>query len=103
MVSCTTTKVVQVPVETIKKEVIHKVDSLVIRDSIDRWREGDTVYIVKWHTRYSSRVDTFLKCDTIPVVQEVVIEKKVNELYWWQKTLMWLGVIALGIFLWRTK
>lgn len=96
--SCkTTTKIVEVPVETIKKEYIHdtKIDSVYIRDSIDRWQKGDTLYITKWHTKYKyiNKVDTLIKIDSIPKI--VPIEKKVevNHIYWWQKTLMWIGGI----------
>ena len=44
---------VEIPVEVVKKEYIHdtKIDSIDIRDSIDRWQKGDTLYITKWHTK----------------------------------------------------
>ena len=37
----TSTKIVEVPVEVVKKEYIHdtKLDSIYIRDSIDRWQK----------------------------------------------------------------
>lgn len=96
--SCkTTTKVVEIPVETIKKEYINsiKIDSVYVRDSIDRWQKGDTLYITKWHTKfkYINKVDTIVKTDSIPKI--VTIEKKVevNHIYWWQNTLMWAGGI----------
>lgn len=107
LVSCkTTTKIVEVPVETIKTEYIHdtKIDSVYIRDSIDRWQKGDTIYIAKWHTKYKyiNKTDTILKIDSIPtlVTKIVTKEKKVeiNHIYWWQETLMWLGGI-LGLIL----
>ena len=96
--SCkTATKVVEIPVETIKKEYINsiKIDSVYVRDSIDRWQKGDTLYITKWHTKfqYINKVDTILKVDTIPKIVSTTIEKKVevNHIYKWQKLLMWLG------------
>lgn len=96
--SCkTTTKVVEIPVETIKKEYINsiKIDSVYVRDSIDRWQKGDTLYITKWHTKfkYINKVDTIVKTDSIPKI--VTVEKKVevNHIYWWQNTLMWAGGI----------
>ena len=52
LASCkTSTKIVEVPVEVIKKEYVYntKIDSIYIRDSIDRWQKGDTLYITKWH------------------------------------------------------
>lgn len=101
--SCkTTTKLVEVPVEVIKKEYIHdtRIDSVYIKDSIDRWQKGDTLYITKWHTKYKyiNKVDTILKTDTIPKVVPVEKEVEVNHIYWWQKTLMWLGGIMTMLF-----
>ena len=46
--SCkTATKVVEIPVETIKKEYINsiKIDSVYVRDSIDRWQK-EILYIL---------------------------------------------------------
>ena len=47
--------------------------------------------------KYLNRVDTILKIDTIPKIISTTIEKKVevNHIYWYQKTLMWLGGIAV--------
>ena len=51
MCSCSTTKFVEVPVEVpvekVRTEYIHgiKIDSVFIRDSVDRWLKGDTLYI----------------------------------------------------------
>ena len=92
---------VEIPVEVVKKEYIHdtKIDSIYIRDSIDRWQKGDTLFITKYSTKYKylNRVDTILKVDTIPKIISTTIEKKVevNHIYWYQKTLMWLGGIAV--------
>lgn len=97
--ACTTTKIVEVPVETIRTEHITdlRYDSVYVRDSVDRWIKGDTVYFYKEHTlyKYKDRTDTIMVTDTITKVvrAEVVKEVKVNELHWWQETLMWLGGI----------
>ena len=96
--SCkTTTKVVEIPVETIKKEYINsiKIDSIYVRDSIDRWQKGDTLYITKWHTKfkYINKVDTIVKTDSIPKILTVEKKVEVNHIYWWQNTLMWVGGI----------
>lgn len=100
-ISCKTiTKTIEVPVEVVKKEYIHdvKIDSFIVKDSIDRYIKGDTCYIYKEHTKYQYliRKDTVLKTDTIPKIVTTTIEKEVevNHIYWWQKLLMWLGVIA---------
>ena len=95
----TTTKIVEVPVEVVKKEYIHdtKIDSVYIRDSVDRWQKGDTLYITKWHTKfkYINKVDTIVKTDSIPKIVPVVKEVEVNHIYWYQKLLMWLGGITI--------
>lgn len=102
---CASTRIVEVPVETvhtdIEKEYVR--DSIFICDSVDRFVKGDTVYIYKREYKTIERIktDTVMRCDTISVVQTVEVEKKVNELYWWQKTLIWLGVIALGVIVLR--
>ena len=101
--SCrTTTKIIEVPVETIKKEYIYntKVDSIYMRDSIDRWQKGDTLYVTKWHTKYKyiNKVDTIFRTDTIPKIVSVEKKVEVNHIYWWQKILMWLGGIAAILF-----
>lgn len=96
---------VEIPVEVVKKEYIHdtKIDSVHIRDSIDRWQKGDTLFITKYSTKYKylNRVDTVLKVDTIPKIISTTIEKKVevNHIYWYQKLLMWLGGITIIILI----
>ena len=99
----TTTKIVEVPVEVVKKEYIHdtKIDSVYIRDSVDRWQKGDTLYITKWHTKfkYINKVDTIVKTDSIPKIVSVVKEVEVNHIYWYQKLLMWLGGITIVLLI----
>src|SRR5574344_2000265 len=102
--SCkTATKVVEIPVETIKKEYINsiKIESVYIRDSIDRWQKGDTLYITKWHTKlkYINKVDTIVKTDSIPKIVPVVKEVEVNHIYWWQKSLIYIGFLVVIILL----
>lgn len=112
--SCkTTTKLVEVPVEIIKKEYIHdtKIDSVFIKDSIDRWQKNDTVYITKWHTKYKfiNKVDTIIRTDTIPKIVSVtnIKEVEVNHIYWWQKALMWfggiMGLLLVGSIIYKIK
>lgn len=100
LTACTSTKYVEVPVESIKTEYVNKIqyDSIYIHDSIDRYRSNDTVYyttyryIDKWH----NRIDTVLKTDTvkIPVIQEVSTIKEVNKLTLLQKSFMYFGFIV---------
>ena len=99
----TTTKIVEVPVEVVKKEYIYdtKIDSVYIRDSVDRWQKGDTLYITKWHTKfkYINKVDTIIKTDSIPKILSVVKEVEVNHIYWYQKLLIWLGGITIVLLI----
>lgn len=106
LVSCkTVTKTIEVPVETIKKEYINniKTDSIIIRDSIDRYISGDTVFIYKEKTKYKylTSTDTIIKVDSVPkiITLKETREVEVNHIYWYQKILMWFGVIAMGIIL----
>lgn len=97
-------KTVEVPVEVIKKEYIHdvKIDSVVIRDSIDRYLKGDTFFVYKLQIKfkYINNTDTIMRIDTIPkiITTTTIKEKKVNHLYWWQKILMGVGGITLLVF-----
>lgn len=100
LIACTTTKYVQVPVETIKKEYITNtvIDSIIEKDSIDRFISGDTLIIYKEHTKfkYINKIDTIIKQDTITKVVTITEEKvkEVNKIYWWQKALMYLGLLT---------
>lgn len=99
LLSCSSTRTIEVPVETIKKEYIYdtKIDSIIIRDSIDRWYRNDTVYIYKERVRfkYKTRLDTIIRTDTIPKILTVEKEVKINNIYWYQKLLMWIGSLSL--------
>lgn len=114
LASCAAQKqIIEVPVETVKTEYIHdtKIDSVYVRDSIDRWREGDTVFIYKEHTKYKylNRTDTIVRVDSIPKIikVETVKEVEVNHIKWYQKTLMWIGgimsLILTGYIIYKVK
>ena len=86
-------------------------DSIYVHDSIFTMIKEDTVYISKNKeiNRLISKTDTIIKTDTIHVpvkISKTVTKtetqvKEVNKLYWWQKSLMYLGLIVLiyGILL----
>lgn len=99
LLSCSSTRTIEVPVETIKREYIHntRIDSIIIRDSIDRWHRNDTVYVYKERVgfKYKTKLDTIVKIDTIPKVLIVEKEVKINNIYWYQKLLMWIGSLSL--------
>lgn len=96
---------VPVPVETVKVEYIHdtRIDSVFVKDSVDRWMSGDTVFIYKEHTKYKylNRTDTVIRVDSIPKIIELrtniekVKEVEVNHIYWYQRVLMCVGGVTL--------
>lgn len=101
LMSCKVHEYVEVPVETIKTEYVYngRVDSIVVKDSIDRYINGDTVILYKNHIqyRYINRTDTIVRTDTIPKITEVKIKEtvEVNRLKWYQESLMWIGGVAM--------
>ena len=111
--SCTTTQyipLIEHHTDTlIQTKVQH--DSIYINDSTVITEKGDTVTVERWHMKYVLRElhdTTYVsKTDTVPVPYPVETIKEVaQQLAWWQKTLMWLGVAMIAVFLiwvWRTK
>lgn len=85
-------------------KIDHVRDTLIQRDSVYHYIQGDTVHIERWHyvqgTTNVVRVDTVHKTDSVqvPVVTTQTIEKRVEvprPLSWWQKVLIAIGGIAL--------
>ena len=80
-------------------------DSIYVHDSIFTFIKGDTVYISKNKetNRLVNKDNTIIKTDTINVPVEItktvtkteIQIKEVNRLYWWQKGLIYLGLIVL--------
>ncbi len=80
-------------------------DSIYVHDSIFTFIKGDTVYISKNKetNRLVNKDNTIIKTDTIKVPVEItktvtkteIQIKEVNRLYWWQKGLIYLGLIML--------
>lgn len=109
MCSCSTTKLIEVPIENIRTEYIHdtRIDSIFMRDSVDRYMKGDTFYIYKEHTKfkYINRVDTICKTDTITkaIKVDVIKEVEVNHIHWYQKILMMIGGLAVLLILFKIK
>lgn len=105
LASCSAQKqIVEVPVETVRTEYVHdtRVDSVFVKDSVDRFVKGDTVFIYKEHTKYKylNKTDTIVRVDSIPkiVKVETVKEVEVNHIRWYQKALMWAGGITTLLF-----
>jgi len=113
--SCRANKVVErveVPVVVTQEHTIESVridhvrDTLMQRDSIYHYVQGDTVLIEKWHylqgTTSTVRVDTLIKIDSVEVPVEVSKETVRTEyvdkpLSWWQKTMMLGGKLLLAL------
>ena len=106
----TLTERVEVPVVVTQEHTIESVridhvrDTLVQRDSIYHFVQGDTVRIERWHylqgTTNMVRVDTVHVTDSVqvPVVTTQTIEREVEvprPLSWAQKTLMIFGGVSM--------
>ena len=100
IISCTTTKIVEVPIETIKTEYIKQIkyDSIYSRDSIYIMQKGDTIYNnkVQYLYKYKYLRDTVNVTDTIPKIVTIKDVQYINQLYTWQKILI---VIGIGVIL----
>lgn len=99
LTACTTTKYIEVPVETIKDNYIHTIqkDTIIVKDSIDRWLKNDTIYITRYKYIYKTqyKYDTIIQRDTI--TNTIYVDKivTVNELKDYQKFLIYIGLFAL--------
>ena len=96
IISCTTTKIVEVPIETIKTEYIEQVkyDSIYSKDSIYIMQKGVTIYNnkVQYLYKYKYFRDTINITDTIPKIVTVKDTQYINQLYTWQKVLIVIGI-----------
>lgn len=95
VISCTTTKYVEIPVEHTRIEYRDRIkhDSIYLRDSIVQKRENDTIYLETYRYLYKYKYlrDTVNIVDSIPIVTIKEVTKEVNKLYNWQFILMVLG------------
>ena len=103
MVSCSTVRTVEVPLETIKIEYKDKIqyDSIYHKDSILVLKTDDTVYVkkIQYLYKYKYIKDTVNIIDTIPKIVTVTKTEYINELYLWQKILMVIGILFILYFL----
>ena len=111
--SCGTTKyvpVVEYKTDTLIQAKVQR-DSIFLRDSIHIRESGDTVYFTRWRTQLVKKEihdTTYIsKTDSVPVPYPVEkIVKVEKQLPWWKRTLMWLGVVFVGVvflWIWKTK
>ena len=103
VISCTTTKYIEIPVEHTRIEYSDRIkhDSIYLRDSIVQKKENDTIYleIYKYLYKYKYLRDTINVVDSIPVVTIQEVTKEVNKLHNWQFILMVLGggfIVVIG-------
>ena len=100
IISCTTTKIVEVPIETIKTEYIEQIkyDSIYSKDSIYIIQKGDTIYNnkIEYLYKYKYLRDTINITDTVPKIVTIKDVQYINQLYTWQKILI---VIGIGVIL----
>ena len=92
---------VQVPeIHTEYKTKIQK-DSIYLKDSVFIHQKGDTIYSEKFRIKYVLKQvsDTLLKTDTVTKLITNTEIKEINVLTWWQKSLIWIGVASIIIFL----
>lgn len=103
MLSCSTTRTIEVPVETVKEVYIKdtKIDSVYVYDKQDSYTRNDTVFTDKVYTihKYTQLIDTVIKTDSIPKIVKVEKEVEVNHIYWYQNILMWIGGISMVLLL----
>lgn len=84
-------------------------DTLIVRDSVWHYVQGDTVRIERWHhvANVSKMIRTDTIRDTVPRVVTLTRTevREVNVLRWWQRALMWAGGVLLaacsGWAVWR--
>ena len=128
--SCAHTKYIEVPVPEYHVKVVNKTDTVHIADSVREYKTSilqqvDSAYLVSvgiinppksvWFLQetqtkqekstlnHVSR-DTIIERDTISVPYQIEKRVEVNVLYWWQKGLMWIGVVVLlAVIVWIVK
>lgn len=103
LVSCTTTKYVEVPVETIKTEYVDKIlrDSIYIDTQTEIVIINDTVYKTKIQYKYKEKYikDTICTIDSIPKIVKVTEIQYTNKLNTFQKVFFYIGIGFSIIFI----
>lgn len=101
LISCTTTKYVEVPIEKTKIEYKDRlsIDTVIQHDSTIITMLGDTVYLEKYKYIYKVKElrDTINITDTTTVTKPIEVVKEINKLYTWQIILMVLGGVSIII------
>lgn len=100
-------KIVEVPIPQIKTEIKYidkvKYDSIYLKDSVYIVQKGDTIYNNKVAYRYKYKylkdTVTINKTDTITKLHKITEIKVKNQLNIVQKTLMYIGLFSLLMFI----
>lgn len=107
LVSCTTPKYIEVPVENTKIEYRDRLlyDSIYVKDSTDTHIRNDTVFktVYKYLNKTRIEKDTINVTDTISKVVQVEVIKEVNKIKTWQCGLMILGGVSIAFILYKIK
>lgn len=93
-------KTVLVPVDRVKMEYIDRlrIDSVYNRDTVELYRQNDTIYknVIRWRERFKFDTVSVVRIDSIPYKVEVV--KEVYKLTNWQQwRLRLLNILVLVI------
>ncbi len=101
LTGCKTTKYVPMEKvvyrESVKRDTVHTSDSVWVHDSVSVDRKGDILKVDRWHREkvlqkvYLSKVDSFIKRDSIPVPYPV--EKELSK---WEKFQLKWAVWFMG-------
>lgn len=82
------------------QQTVTRSDSVFIyvHDSVFVKVGGDTVFFEKYKNIYRDRwhTDTLIKTDSMIIDNSRTEIIEVNRLKWWQKSLMWIGVVAMA-------
>lgn len=96
-------------------QAVWRTDTTIVRDSVFFAVKGDTIVKERYNTIYRIKTahDTILKAvDNVKIVEKPVTItktvtkteiKEVNVLKWWQKSLMWCGVICIVLTIFGYK
>lgn len=107
IVSCGTTKYIEIPVETTKTEYKDRLiyDSIYIKDSISNSIINDTIFTTKYKYIYKTKIekDTINITDTITKTITIEKEKEINKLKTWQIVLMIMGGGSIALMLYKIK
>lgn len=93
-------KTVLVPVDRVKMEYVDRlrIDSVYNRDTVELYRQNDTIYknVIRWRERFKFDTISVVRIDSIPYPVEVI--KEVNKLTKWQQwRLRLLNILVLVI------